>query len=217
MEQQTGNENSRKNVKIPAVEWNLLSDAILPLSITCLFSLNSLQKLKFLQQSVPRTWTRKKRKTISRCGLLIQKPIVPVYCLTLIEFWEWPRKLLIWRRAKSKPARQFTWPVSSHLRRFHHFPNTCFLLLVAVLEYLASELVELSDDAAKNLNKKTIKPRHVMLAIRSDEELEQLAQGCIIPQGGVIPNINAVLLPKKTTRRRSKSKTSQNTAESEAY
>jgi histone H2A len=35
------------------------------------------------------------------------------------------------------------------------------------------------------------------LAIRNDEELNQLLAGVTIAEGGVLPNIQAVLLPKK--------------------
>ena len=48
-------------------------------------------------------------------------------------------------------------------------------------------------------NKKTrIIPRHLQLAIRNDEELNKLLSGVTIAQGGVLPNIQAVLLPKKS-------------------
>ena len=36
------------------------------------------------------------------------------------------------------------------------------------------------------------------MAIRNDEELNKLLSGVTIAQGGVLPNIQAVLLPKKT-------------------
>ncbi len=36
------------------------------------------------------------------------------------------------------------------------------------------------------------------MAIRNDEELNRLLSGVTIAQGGVLPNIQAILLPKKT-------------------
>lgn len=39
----------------------------------------------------------------------------------------------------------------------------------------------------------------MQLAIRNDEELNKLLSGVTIAQGGVLPNIQAVLLPKKTS------------------
>lgn len=41
-------------------------------------------------------------------------------------------------------------------------------------------------------------PRHLQLAIRNDEELNKLLHGVTISQGGVLPNIQSALLPKKT-------------------
>ncbi|GFQ81487.1 histone H2A [Trichonephila clavata] len=73
--------------------------------------------------------------------------------------------------------------------------------LTAVLEYLAAEVFELEGNAAR-VNKKTrIIPRHLQLAIRNDEELNKLLSGVTIAQGGVLPNIQAVLLPKKREKK----------------
>ncbi|KAK7926217.1 hypothetical protein WMY93_008527 [Mugilogobius chulae] len=57
--------------------------------------------------------------------------------------------------------------------------------LAAVLEYLTAEILELAGNA---------------LAVRNDEELNKLLGGVTIAQGGVLPNIQAVLLPKKTEK-----------------
>jgi histone H2A len=66
--------------------------------------------------------------------------------------------------------------------------------LAAVLEYLSAEILESARD-----NKKTrIIPRHLQLAIRNDEELNELLSGVTIAQGGVLPNIQSILLPKKS-------------------
>ncbi|RXM34104.1 Histone H2A [Acipenser ruthenus] len=63
----------------------------------------------------------------------------------------------------------------------------------AVLEYLTAEILELAGNAG-------IIPRHLQLAVRNDEELNKLMGGVTIAQGGVLPNIQAVLLPKKTEK-----------------
>ncbi|KAK2435808.1 putative histone H2A.3 [Trifolium repens] len=72
--------------------------------------------------------------------------------------------------------------------------------LVAVLEYLAAEVLELAGNAAHDNKKNRIIPRHVLLALRNDEELGKLLAGVTIAHGGVLHNINPILLPKKTER-----------------
>ena len=70
--------------------------------------------------------------------------------------------------------------------------------LAAVLEYLTAEILELGGNAARDNKKSRIIPRHLQLAIRNDEELNKLLDGVTISQGGVLPNIQSVLLPKKS-------------------
>lgn len=69
--------------------------------------------------------------------------------------------------------------------------------LAAVLEYLITELIELAGNAARDDKKRRIIPRHIQLAIREDEELRKLLRHVTIAQGGVLPNIEKVLLEKK--------------------
>ena len=70
--------------------------------------------------------------------------------------------------------------------------------LAAVMEYLAAEVLELAGNAARDNKKTRIVPRHIQLAVRNDEELNKLLHGTTIAQGGVLPNIHGVLLPKKS-------------------
>ena len=69
--------------------------------------------------------------------------------------------------------------------------------LAAVLEYLAAEVLELAGNAAKDQKKGRIVPRHILLAIRNDEELNKLLAHTTISEGGVLPYINPSLLPSK--------------------
>ncbi|MCO5591669.1 hypothetical protein L7F22_045660 [Adiantum nelumboides] len=70
--------------------------------------------------------------------------------------------------------------------------------LAAVLEYLAAEVLELAGDAADDNGKSRIAPRHILLAVQCDNELNELLGNVTIASGGVVPNIHSMLLPKRT-------------------
>ncbi|KAJ6384421.1 hypothetical protein OIU78_027680 [Salix suchowensis] len=61
-----------------------------------------------------------------------------------------------------------------------------------------SHVLELAGNAARDNKKNRIIPRHIQLAVRNDEELGKLLGSVTIANGGVLPNINQNLLPKKT-------------------
>jgi histone H2A len=61
------------------------------------------------------------------------------------------------------------------------------------------KVLPLAGNAARDKKKNKIIPRHILLAWRNDEELGKLLAGVTIAHGGVLPNTNPLLLPKKTT------------------
>jgi len=72
------------------------------------------------------------------------------------------------------------------------------IYLAAVTEYLVAEVLELSGNAARDNRRSRIIPRHMLLAVGTDEELNKLLKNCVIPQGGVLPSIHTQLIPKST-------------------
>ena len=110
-------------------------------------------------------------------------------------------------KAKSRSARAgLLFPVGRihrHLRKGNYAKRVgsgAPVFLAAVMEYLTAEIIELAGNAARDNKKKRIIPRHLLLAIKNDEELNNLFAGVTISQGGVLPNINSVLLPKKSSQ-----------------
>ena len=70
--------------------------------------------------------------------------------------------------------------------------------LASALQYIVSEIVELAGNEAQNAKKQRIAPRHVMLAIRNDLELNKLISAdADFSATGVAPNIPKALLPNK--------------------
>ncbi|KAF6176757.1 hypothetical protein GIB67_031568 [Kingdonia uniflora] len=63
---------------------------------------------------------------------------------------------------------------------------------------LMEKVLELVGNAVRDNKKSRIVSRHLLLAIRNDEELGKLLNGVTIAYGGILPNIHSVLLPKKS-------------------
>ena len=110
-------------------------------------------------------------------------------------------------KAKSRSSRAgLQFPVGRVHRflRKGHYPDRIGsgapVYLAAVLEYLSAEILELAGNAARDNKKHRIIPRHLQLAVRNDEELNKLLSGVTIAQGGVLPNIQTALLPKKNEK-----------------
>lgn len=78
--------------------------------------------------------------------------------------------------------------------------NGAAIYLAAALEYLATEIFELAIECATQHKKHRISPRHLLLAIKNDEELDMMLKGVTISQAGVLPTIHPQLLPKKTAK-----------------
>ncbi|XP_043849383.1 histone H2A-beta, sperm-like [Dromiciops gliroides] len=74
------------------------------------------------------------------------------------------------------------------------------IFLAAVLEYLTTELLELSGNVAQANKKIRITPLHIQLALQNDEELQEVLAAVTIPEGGVVPHVHFHLLSRKTPR-----------------
>merc|ERR1712154_649288 len=74
--------------------------------------------------------------------------------------------------------------------------------LAAAIEYCTSELLEMGTKVASKGKKSTLKPRHIALAVRNDDELNKLLATVTIASGGVVPNVHPAIAKKKRARRR---------------
>ena len=98
--------------------------------------------------------------------------------------------------------------------RLQHFPEDVLLVanrltegfpmdaeaavfLAAVLEYIAAECLELGGNVCRDSKQTSISCRHLMMAVKNDEELAKMFKPCTFREGGVLPNIHSVLIPRR--------------------
>lgn len=70
--------------------------------------------------------------------------------------------------------------------------------MAGVLEYLVSEIMLIAGDEAKKAHRLRIIPRHLMLAVRTDEELQELLKKVTFPESGVLSGVHPLLTFKKS-------------------
>lgn len=100
------------------------------------------------------------------------------------------------KSAQTKLRKQagLVFPVDRTARKLRaRYPSMKFtretaVFTAAVLEYMTAELLELAGNVAEEYKKKTIKPRHIMLAARSDDEIDRVVgQNCLFEKAGRFP------------------------------
>jgi hypothetical protein len=98
--------------------------------------------------------------------------------------------------AKNPVAMQHVPMINDFSKALRALPNLISFDISGIL--LCDTRQGLAGNAARDNKKSRIIPRHLQLAVRNDEELNKLLGSVTIASGGVLPNIHAVLLPKKS-------------------
>lgn len=105
------------------------------------------------------------------------------------------------RQSKSQKA-GIHFPVTRLIKKFKKsnsrmtIPCKSGVMIAAVVEYLTAEVLELSGYVSHEQKRKLISPRDIFLAVKNDQELDQLLQDTVITQSGAVPFINPALLVK---------------------
>lgn len=69
--------------------------------------------------------------------------------------------------------------------------------IAALLDYMVAQVLEGAAKATQENSTVSITPRHIMFAIRQDEELDRLFAKCVIAGAGVVPYLHPALLRKQ--------------------
>lgn len=70
--------------------------------------------------------------------------------------------------------------------------------LASTMEYLVTEIVEMSKEESLIDKKGRITPRHIQMAIWKDSDFNELLSKVTIPEAGVLPRIHKQLLSKNS-------------------
>ena len=68
------------------------------------------------------------------------------------------------------------------------FTDQSAVFMAAMLEYMTAEILELAGNVAEQSKKKRIVPRHLMLAVRVDEEIEKVISKHNVVLSGMHPD-----------------------------
>lgn len=104
------------------------------------------------------------------------------------------------KRIRKETRAGVIFPVSRIIQKFKKIiPQEIFrvnagVYTAAVLEYLCAEVLELAGNAAEQMNRQRITPRHILLATKNDEELDRLLKNVTLMEGGVLPYIHPSML-----------------------
>ncbi len=83
--------------------------------------------------------------------------------------------------------------IAYRLTNDYPMTDTAAVYLAAIMEYMAAECLELAGNCTKDLSEEAIGCRQLLLAVRGDEELDTIFEGCIFREGGIIPHIHKTL------------------------
>ena len=75
------------------------------------------------------------------------------------------------------------------------------IYMAALLEYLCAEVLELATNACGEMGNSRITPRHILLAVRGDEELSSVVTATI-SRGGVVPFVHQQLQMKNKKKKK---------------
>jgi histone H2A len=95
--------------------------------------------------------------------------------------------------------------MKTNLLRKQRCSGLAAVYLASVLEYLASEVLDLSSQAAMTANAKRITPRHILFGVRGDAEMSKLFTATI-GGAGVLPQVQGAIKNKKASHGRKQKK-----------